>query len=305
MSLDEQALYGNVKPDDVLKLTSPTKGFLCPLSANRFHIDFLSFSISDYDTKTVFFAVDKLNPSKFFHGGSALSVQDSRESLESSLDSDSVGCLGKSEGNLPLAANLSEEKLRTINYDFSVDVLKTNTVSTKLVFSVGKKEVNKFRLIERHYFNNMLVKNYDFQFGYCIPKSVNTWEAIYAIPLLENELVEKMVKQPYQTKSDSFYFVDGELIIHNKAVYRYTSKEISSVKDKRSAKPTLSLPRVEMKCKEKKEQSDTESASEDEEEKATETKSSRDGLSSVRSPKPPAARLHRKNKVKRETKLAF
>jgi hypothetical protein len=31
-----------------------------------------------------------------------------------------------------------------------------------------------------------------------------------------------MVAAPYATKSDSFYFVDGEIVMHNKAEYRYT-----------------------------------------------------------------------------------
>ena len=46
-----------VSPEDVLKLTKPTEGFLCPLSANTFGIDFISFTISDYETKNVIFEV--------------------------------------------------------------------------------------------------------------------------------------------------------------------------------------------------------------------------------------------------------
>lgn len=34
-------------------------------------------------------------------------------------------------------------------------------------------------------------------------------------------LVEEMVAHPYETKSDSFYFVDNKLIMHNKADYAY------------------------------------------------------------------------------------
>ena len=30
-----------------------------------------------------------------------------------------------------------------------------------------------------------------------------------------------MVESPYETKSDSFYFVNNELIMHNKADYAY------------------------------------------------------------------------------------
>jgi len=34
-------------------------------------------------------------------------------------------------------------------------------------------------------------------------------------------LVDDIVNNPLAVKSDSFYFVDGELIMHNKARYRY------------------------------------------------------------------------------------
>jgi hypothetical protein len=31
-----------------------------------------------------------------------------------------------------------------------------------------------------------------------------------------------MIANPYETRSDSFYFVDDKLIMHNKADYAYT-----------------------------------------------------------------------------------
>lgn len=31
-----------------------------------------------------------------------------------------------------------------------------------------------------------------------------------------------MINHPYETKSDSFYFVGDDLIMHNKAAYTYT-----------------------------------------------------------------------------------
>lgn len=33
--------------------------------------------------------------------------------------------------------------------------------------------------------------------------------------------VQEMIDHPFETKSDSFYFVDGKLIMHNKADYAY------------------------------------------------------------------------------------
>ena len=51
----------SVTPEDVMGFTEPTRNFLCPLSANVYGIDFLAFTIEDYDTKRVIFEVNKEN----------------------------------------------------------------------------------------------------------------------------------------------------------------------------------------------------------------------------------------------------
>ena len=79
-------------------------------------------------------------------------------------------------------------------------------------------------MIERHYFRKRLIKSYDWTFGFCIPSSTNNWEAIYDVPPLDQETIEDMIANPYETVSDSFYFVGNELVMHNKARYRYMKK---------------------------------------------------------------------------------
>ena len=37
-------------------------------------------------------------------------------------------------------------------------------------------QVPSFRMIERHYFKNKLLKCFDFTLGFCMPKSRNCWE---------------------------------------------------------------------------------------------------------------------------------
>lgn len=118
---------------------------------------------------------------------------------------------------------------------------------------MGDRPINSFRMIERHYFQGRLLKNFDFDFGFCIPNSRNTCEHIYEFPQLPDELseslftlftlillhvhvnvtsrfltsllpllpVHQMVAHPYETRSDSFYFVDNKLVMHNKADYAY------------------------------------------------------------------------------------
>lgn len=190
-------LYGNeVTPDMVLDLQGPTRKFMCPLSANTYGIEFLSFIISDYDTKNLIFEVSRDRPPP--------------------MDFD--------------MQNFDEDSMRKIRYTFSDDVLRLPAIATQLVFSVGQNEVNEFRMIERHYFRNQLIKSYDFTFGFCIPGSTNTWDAVYAVPPLDEDLVAEMIANPHETQSDSFYFVGDKLIMHNKASYQYIVEDRAQAK---------------------------------------------------------------------------
>ncbi|KAF0697452.1 Aste57867_11859 [Aphanomyces stellatus] len=177
-------------PEDVLDLETPTKSFLCPMSANVYGIDFLKFSIIDYESKRTIFRVGR-------------------------------DCPPKAASKIDYTQPLDEDSFRKIRYEFSEDVLRLPSIMTSLEFSVGPKEVHGFRMIERHYFRDELVKSYDFTFGFCIPSSTNTWDAVYSVPSLDEELIQDMVNNPYATVSDSFYFVGDELIMHNKAEYKY------------------------------------------------------------------------------------
>ncbi|CAM9154511.1 unnamed protein product [Ectocarpus sp. 12 AP-2014] len=190
--------FTRVCPADVLQFTKPSKDFLCALSANKYQIEFLEFTISDYVTKNIIFMVGRDYPPPI------------------DLDLD----LG----------SLDENAYRLIKYEFSEDVLRLPSIQTSLVFSVGEQEVPNFRMVERHYFRDQLVKSYDFGFGFCIPSSTNTWDAVYQVPPLDEDLIEEMIANPFETKSDSFYFVDDELIMHNKASYKYVPEDTAQAK---------------------------------------------------------------------------
>lgn len=89
------------------------------------------------------------------------------------------------------------------------------------------------QLIYYHIFNSMAfiyLRSYDLQlFKNIISQNllwhnILTWYFIlYYMKYFINFyfLVEEMVAHPYETKSDSFYFVDNKLIMHNKADYAY------------------------------------------------------------------------------------
>jgi hypothetical protein len=117
--------------------------------------------------------------------------------------------------------NFDYDQLRSISYNFSALFLEYETVRTTLAFAVGPQEVKNFRMIERHYFKDQLVKSYDFNFPFCIPNSTNEWDSTYDLPPLSSATIQDMINNPNMTTSDSFYFVDGELIMHNKASYSY------------------------------------------------------------------------------------
>ena len=86
---------------------------------------------------------------------------------------------------------------------------------------MGDKEVPNFRMIERHYFKKDLLQSFDFTFGFCIPNSKNSWEVIYQMPKLNPDQKQLIINSPWETKSDSFYFVNDQLIMHQKAEYNY------------------------------------------------------------------------------------
>ena len=110
---------------------------------------------------------------------------------------------------------------RMIRYHLGPDFLDLKNLGSSLTFSVGNQPVKDFLMIERHYFNEILVKSFEFKFDFCIPNSVNTWEYIYTVPEIEPKVKKQMIDEPWHTRSDSFYFVQNKLIMHNKAIYNY------------------------------------------------------------------------------------
>ena len=77
-----------------------------------------------------------------------------------------------------LLASCIELKYESLTLIFSI---------YRVEFTVGDKPVNKFRMIERHYYHNLLLKCFDFEFGFCIPNSKNTCEHIYEFPEIAPE----------------------------------------------------------------------------------------------------------------------
>ncbi|XP_040059820.1 protein unc-119 homolog B isoform X1 [Gasterosteus aculeatus] len=184
---DLQTQSGHITPEDVFGLRVAARGYLCKPQDNIYNIDFVRFKIRDLETGTVLFEIAK--PPQ---------TEDNEDNAEADA---SAG--------------------RFVRYQFTPAFLRLRTVGATVEFTVGNRPLNNFRMIERHYFRDHLLKSFDFDFGFCIPNSRNTCEHLYEFPQLSESLVRQMVECPYETRSDSFYFVENRLVMHNKADYAY------------------------------------------------------------------------------------
>ncbi|XP_036392906.1 protein unc-119 homolog A [Megalops cyprinoides] len=185
----EEELLRNpvITPEDVLGLQKITENYLCTPGENIHSIDFTRFRIRDMETGTVLFEISKPPAS------------------------DRAGDKRDFDPNAG----------RFVRYQFTPAFLQLRQVGATVEFTVGDLPINNFRMIERHYFRDKLLKSFDFEFGFCIPSSKNTCEHIYEFPPLSEETMREMILHPYETQSDSFYFVDNKLVMHNKADYSY------------------------------------------------------------------------------------
>merc|ERR1712010_270562 len=122
-----------ITAEHVEGLTAATESFLCPISANTYGIEFVYFRIRDLDSGVVLVEVQK---------------EDDEEEIK-------------------------DDSTRTIKYHFGPDFLKLRTIGTTLEFTVGDRPLTNFRMIERHYFKETLLKSFDFNLEFCIPNSRN------------------------------------------------------------------------------------------------------------------------------------
>jgi hypothetical protein len=112
----------DITPEQALALEKPTSEFLAGGKDKQYGISFGAFRMRDMDSGQVLFEIE---------------AEDRDE------DED-------------------EEIHEPIKYHFGPDFLELRNIGTQLTFSVGPQEVKSFRMVERHYFKNKLIKSYDF-----------------------------------------------------------------------------------------------------------------------------------------------
>uniref|UniRef100_A0A182PC60 GMP phosphodiesterase delta subunit domain-containing protein n=1 Tax=Anopheles epiroticus TaxID=199890 RepID=A0A182PC60_9DIPT len=219
-----------ITPDYVLQLNKITDDYLCTPDANIYEIDFTRFKIRDLESGAVLFEIAKPSLTDITHTSAAVTASGESKVKEAGTANDDASGVPSSKAptNKPTggAEDTAEETFepnagRYVRYQFTPQFLKLKTVGATVEFTVGSKSVKNFRMIERHFFKDRLLKTFDFEFGYCIPFSKNTCEHIYEFPAIPPDLVNEMIQHPFETRSDSFYFVDGCLVMHNKADYAY------------------------------------------------------------------------------------
>eukprot|EP00347_Sterkiella_histriomuscorum_P023037 403336198 len=176
-------------PDEVKALTGPTETFLCSLKDNVYGIKFGAFKIRDMSSGTVLVDV-----------------------REEDLD-------------LNITEEMDDPKVRLVKYHFGPDFFMLRTIGLTVGFSIGDQPIPNFYMVERHYFRNKVIKQYEFKFGFCMPNSQNEIEMIYDLPELAEEEKQEMIENPWETKSDTFFFVNDSLVIHNRAEYNYSPLE--------------------------------------------------------------------------------
>jgi len=137
-----------VTMEEVLKIKQPTKGYLCPKEANIYGIDFIRFRVRDLsDQKTRKpTASSESNPPPVL-----IDVARPDNFVETEED------------------RLDPTSGRFVKYHLHKEFLDFRTLGAQVTFTVGNKFVKKFRMIERHYFKDQLIKSFDF-----IPNSENT-----------------------------------------------------------------------------------------------------------------------------------
>ena len=197
---------GGITPEIVKGFLCPTEDFLCPISANIYNLEFISFQIRDIISQNVLFHIGSEDPyeEKTYKEDIECNVVEEEESLPNKMN----------------ALNLKENSERIVNYEFPASFLDLSTIGTEIYFKVGQNaQIKDFEMIERHYIEGKLIQSFEFTAPFCIPGSINSWEHIYSMPPLSTQ--EKTLIRNGRTQSDSFYFINGTLVMHNKANYIY------------------------------------------------------------------------------------
>ncbi len=171
-----------ITPDVVRGFKEFTPKFLCGLDANIYNIQFKRFRIRDMESDFVLFDVGD--------DSDANNTEDKEKDEAKKAEEEKARKEAEEKAKKEEEEDIYKSS-RMIRYHLGPDFLDLKNLGSSLTFTVGDKPVKDFLMIERHYFNETLIKSFEFKFDFCIPNSVNSWESIYTIPEIEPELKKK------------------------------------------------------------------------------------------------------------------
>ena len=150
-----------ITPDVVRNYKEFTPKFLCGLDANIYNIQFKRFRIRDMESDFVLFDVGD---------DSDVNNQEKDEAKKEEEE--------KARKEAEEKAKKEEEEdiyksSRMIRYHLGPDFLDLKNLGSSLTFTVGDKPVKDFLMIERHYFNEILIKSFEFKFDFNHKKIFN------------------------------------------------------------------------------------------------------------------------------------
>ena len=178
--------------EEVTQMESPSTEFLSDFRDNKYAFQVIKFQTRDKITNKTYFEI-----SKPIYENTQFIIEDSK---------------------LSPALMESLNKQRSLNYKFPLDFFLSKGIKTHCEFKNGDIEAKNIKLVENYFLNGKRIFQKVSDFGNCGVNEFGKWDNEYVFPEIEGK--EETVKNGVPILSDSFIFIDGECIIHNKCSYR-------------------------------------------------------------------------------------
>lgn len=178
--------------EEIIQMKSPSTDFLCDFRDNKYAFQVLKFKTWDKYTNKTYFSISKpkCENSQFI-------IEDSQLSPA-------------------LMQNLNNQ--RSLNYRFQMEFFLSKGIKTHCEFKNGDIEAKNIVLVENYFLNGKRIFQKISNFGNCGVNEFGNWENDYVLPDFEGK--EEIIKSGIPILSDSFIFIDGKCVIHNKCCYR-------------------------------------------------------------------------------------
>lgn len=126
----------------------------------------------------------------------------------------------------PEIAQLNDHDVPTVRcsrYNLGSEFLNLRKIGLTMLLKNGAQPVKSLEMVERHYFRGRVLHQFSSKFGHVNPNCTIDWEVVYNMPSLSREEKQEIIDAPWEVKSDTFFFAEGKLIIHNRMEYNYAS----------------------------------------------------------------------------------